>query len=1395
MTKIRTSSRFQRLRIIERLQQRTLFAADLTTDLVPLTIPLEPADLVQQDQEYYASFNSAAHPPQTPLADTFKLHSRPTATKTIYLDFDGNTTVGTSWNRAYNVATINSPAYDPDNNGPSFTNAELTRIQGIWQRVATDFAPFDVNVTTEDPGEAALVNTGGSDNAWGIRVVTTVDNFAASGAGGFAYINSFNWGYESTGATDTPCYIFNTTEVSVAAAITHEVGHALGLAHDGTNSSHPTQPNAAYYNGHGSGENSWGPSMGVGGYYANVTTWDQGEYFGANNIGAGANYNRGPDDIAIITGFNGFGVIPDDHGNSAASSSTVNYLSVNATNPNLIDVSLFGTIETRTDIDGVRFETGTGVVNLTIDPYVSELWIPNASGSYDRSLVPAYYGTSWANNQGSNLDVSASLLDAAGNVIATSNPAGLRASFTNLALTAGTYYITIDGVGFGTPGANPPTGYTDYGSIGQYLVSGTVTSLGIDVNLGSGSAVYVENAAPVLVSPSATFRDSFGVDYNQLNLTASIVANEETTDRLTILSTGSGVGQISVSNNVVSFGGVPFGSVTQLPTRLTVDLAANANQAAVEALTRSIAFSSVSDGPSTLTRKVELSFGLGVAKSRDVVVVATNDSPSIRNSFMPSVDEDTPTPTGRAINQLLASTFTDPDLGSQLSGIAIVGNTANATTEGTWFYSSNQGSSWSAIGTVNDSSASLLVAATDWLGFLPVPNYFGTPAPLSIRVLDNTFAGLFSNSVTSQRRFLDPAQLSLVNGPVSANPANVVLTVRNINDAPVANVPRVQVNATQDQPLDFTFDQQFPNGIFSDIDSPSLTWSLLPTGLPQLPSWLNFDPVARTLKGTPTNSDVGTLDFQLRATDSSAAAFVPLQLTVANINDAPQILGLSGLNVAENDFGAAVGQISSFDPDLRDSLAFSLSDPRFYVSEGLVLLQSTAFVDFETEPIVQLTITATDNGTPALSSSKTFSITVRDTNEYFPSFSSQSLLIPFVRTNNQLLGTVTATDDDIRQTVKYRIQQDTAGIFEINSINGEVRLKSGAVVTEESYRLFITAYDNGEPSNSRTVLFNVAVEIPNLFAPDISLGRNLTIVENSAPGSLVGRVVGSDRDGDKNLSYSTTSSLFRVDATTGNVTVAPGTNLNFEAQSTYIVSMSITDSVAPVRTGTYPITITLVNANDAPTAIRLVDPKAPTLQKGIELSQILVTDEDTTGQFVFSTNDSRFEFRNGKFALKSNAYFDSLQAGTIATAQVTVTDVNDPTSSATLPLAIDVFNNAFPWQNRTSSLDVNSDGTITALDALLVVNGLNSPSLGRGPLNTPREFSQLSLFNIDTSGDNELSPLDALLVINKLIADRAAGEGESTLNASSESETPSSGSDEAWYDAFSSLEEERRRRK
>ncbi len=192
-----------------------------------------------------------------PIADTFKLHSRPGATKIIFLDFDGHTTTATPWNSGFaGGANIVTPPYSSDTNS-AFADAELLAIQGMWQRVAEDYAPFDVDVTTEDPGAEALRRSGTTDANYGIRVCVggSSSDWYGSGAGGVAYVGSFTWN------TDSPAFVFpaqlgNGNEKYCAEAISHEAGHTLGLSHDGTVATATTAAQG-YYAGHGSGVTRW----------------------------------------------------------------------------------------------------------------------------------------------------------------------------------------------------------------------------------------------------------------------------------------------------------------------------------------------------------------------------------------------------------------------------------------------------------------------------------------------------------------------------------------------------------------------------------------------------------------------------------------------------------------------------------------------------------------------------------------------------------------------------------------------------------------------------------------------------------------------------------------------------------------------------------------------------------------------------------------------------------------------------------------------------------------------------------------------------------------------------------------------------------------------------------
>lgn len=360
------------------------------------------------------------------------LSSLPGANHTIYLDFDSHITQNTSWNTYFNKSTIVSPAYDTDNNPNTFSAGELAEIKEIWNRVAEDYIPFQVNVTTVDPGVAALQKSGLLDTRWGIRVVLTKDTENAR-AGGLAFAGSFNWD------SDTPAFVYATGGKYAGEAASHETGHTLYLSHDGDATS-------GYATGHGIGETSWAPIMGLG-YSQNVTQWDRAEFAGATNRGLTANNNHGPDDLYVITTYNGFGYRVDDHGNTFGNASPLH--------PTGTSVGGVGIIETRTDTDVFTFVTGSGTVNLTINPFTP----------------------------GPNLDVQAELFDANGSLITSVNPAGSLSANISLNLAAGQYFLRIDGAGVGTP----TTGYSDYASLGRYFINGTVVPTG-SVPPGTGSS-------------------------------------------------------------------------------------------------------------------------------------------------------------------------------------------------------------------------------------------------------------------------------------------------------------------------------------------------------------------------------------------------------------------------------------------------------------------------------------------------------------------------------------------------------------------------------------------------------------------------------------------------------------------------------------------------------------------------------------------------------------------------------------------------------------------------------------------------------------------------------------------------------------------------------------------
>jgi hypothetical protein len=327
-------------------------------------------------------------------ADVPVLNTRPGAPNVIHMDFDGETVSGTAWAGG---GTIVAPP------------ARLTasQIREVVARMERDFEGFQVNITTDrSVHDATPVNRR-------THCIVTANDQAAPGAGGVAYLRSFS---ESSSARKI-CWVFIDDQAKACAEVaSHEVGHTLGLNHDGRVAS-GSSPREEYYEGHGAGATGWAPIMGVG-YYRQLTQWSKGEYARANNT---------EDDLAIIAGVISYA--PDTTGNSTASA------------------------------QAVTGDRADGSIERTGDVDFFSILLP--AGNHTIHLLPAPY---------SNLDGELQVWNSSNTSLALSNPFDQTGASANFQLASSqTVFLRVTGVGKDDPLG---TGYTNYSSLGAYSLTG-----------------------------------------------------------------------------------------------------------------------------------------------------------------------------------------------------------------------------------------------------------------------------------------------------------------------------------------------------------------------------------------------------------------------------------------------------------------------------------------------------------------------------------------------------------------------------------------------------------------------------------------------------------------------------------------------------------------------------------------------------------------------------------------------------------------------------------------------------------------------------------------------------------------------------------------------------------
>ncbi len=402
----------------------------------PADLPAEPGTSASEPVA------AAAAVPVSPFPAALVFHSRPGSANVLFLNFAGDTISGTSWNTSVGRSSIPAVAFSSDADLTTYSDSEQAVIKRVWERVAEDYAAFDIDVTTARP---AAFN---SRTAMALITRHTDANGASnpsSTSGGVAYVNVFATG---SYANYRPAWIYadnlGNNESFIGEAAAHEIGHNMGLSHDGRTDG------KEYYGGHGSGETSWAPIMGTG-YNHNVSQWSKGEYYLANNT---------QDDLAVIAAKLSYR--RDDHGDTAATATALvltggtNIVSTTPeTDPSNTSPANKGVLERNTDVDMFSFITGAGTISLAVNPWISP-----------------------ADTRGGDIDLQLDLFDGSGSLVLSTNPVGQTSARITATLPEGAYFLRVSNVGVGDPFSSAPTGYTAYGGVGQYFISGYVIPSG-----------------------------------------------------------------------------------------------------------------------------------------------------------------------------------------------------------------------------------------------------------------------------------------------------------------------------------------------------------------------------------------------------------------------------------------------------------------------------------------------------------------------------------------------------------------------------------------------------------------------------------------------------------------------------------------------------------------------------------------------------------------------------------------------------------------------------------------------------------------------------------------------------------------------------------------------------
>lgn len=336
--------------------------------------------------------------------------------------------------------------------------------------------------------------------------------------------------------------------------------------------------------------------------------------------------------------------------------------------------------------------------------------------------------------------------------------------------------------------------------------------------------------------------------------------------------------------------------------------------------------------------------------------------------------------------------------------------------------------------------------------------------------------------------------------------------------------------------------------------------------------------------------------------------------------------------------GALVGITASATDIDGDAITYSVGDLRFAIdpTTGVISRSNIGALDFESEPTIALTVTATSSD--GSTASKSFNINISDQAEpmwFNPDADPNANRIAENALANTLVGiTASATDID-GDAITYAINDPR---FTIDAETGVIARSSVGALdfeSEPTITIGVSATSKDATASRSFILQLDDAPDPVVFnTPADANAATNQIAENAAAGSKLGITASaSDPDSGSTVVYEIDDPRFAIDPTTGVITRSSEGTLDFENEPTITFDVTAT---SPDSTATHSYTLS-VTSGQPPSAVSLVrttqtsqwSPPSPDPSDIVyinHLGTLIVSDGEVDEMSIFK-GDNLFEMR------------------------------------------------------------------------------------------------------------------------------------------------------------------------